>query len=224
MGHIYKITNTLNNKVYIGQTVKTVEKRFQQHKNNSNKSYFSQIVLYKAFNKYGINNFTCEEIEQVPNELLDDREKYWIEYYNSYFEGYNSTLGGRATQLYNWDVDDIIEKYQELKSARKVAKAIGCDHSTIDRILNENNVPRFTPSQQQSKAVIFINKDGQEFWFETTRDAALWLIENKYTRMTNPTIVRQEICDRIRKNKKYLGLEVCYEESKRQSVPLVTEE
>lgn len=224
MGHIYKITNTLNNKVYIGQTVKTVEKRFQQHKNNSNKSYFSQIVLYKAFNKYGIDNFICEEIEQVPNELLDDREKYWIEYYNSYFEGYNSTLGGRATQLYNWDVDDIIEKYQELKSARKVAKVLGCDHSTIDRILNENNVPRFTPSQQQSKAVIFINKDGEEFWFETTRDAALWLIENKYTRMTNPTIVRQEICDRIRKNKKYLGLEVCYEESKRQSVPLVTEE
>lgn len=224
MGHIYKITNTLNNKVYIGQTVKTVEKRFQQHKNNSNKSYFSQIVLYKAFNKYGIDNFICEEIEQVPNELLNDREKYWIEYYNSYFEGYNSTLGGRATQLYNWDVDDIVEKYQELKSARKVAQVLGCDHSTIDRILNENNVPRFTPSQQQSKAVIFINKNGEEFLFETTRDAALWLIENKYTRMTNPTIVRQEICDRIRKNKKYLGLEVCYEESKRQSVPLVTEE
>lgn len=224
MGHIYKITNTLNNKVYIGQTVKTVEKRFQQHKNNSNKSYFSQIVLYKAFNKYGIDNFICEEIEQVPNELLNDREKYWIEYYNSYFEGYNSTLGGRATQLYNWDVDDIVEKYQELKSARKVAQVLGCDHSTIDRILNENNVPRFTPSQQQSKAVIFINKNGEEFLFETTRDAALWLIENKYTRMTNPTIVRQEICDKIRKNKKYLGLEVCYEESKRQSVPLVTEE
>ena len=224
MGHIYKITNTLNNKIYIGQTVKTVEKRFQQHKNNSNKSYFSQIVLYKAFNKYGIDNFICEQIEQVPNELLDDREQYWIEYYNSYFEGYNSTLGGKATRLYNWDIDDIIEKYQKLKSARKVAKELGCDHSTIDRILNENNVPRFTPSQQLSKAVIFTNKDGEEFWFETTRDAALWLIENKYTRMTNPTMVRQEICDRIRKNKKYLGLEVCYEESKRQSVPLATEE
>ena len=224
MGHIYKITNTLNNKIYVGQTVKTVEKRFQQHKNNSNKSYFSQIVLYKAFNKYGIDNFICEQIEQVPNELLDDREQYWIEYYNSYFEGYNSTLGGKATRLYNWDIDDIIEKYQKLKSARKVAKELGCDHSTIDRILNENNVPRFTPSQQLSKAVIFTNKDGEEFWFETTRDAALWLIENKYTRMTNPTMVRQEICDRIRKNKKYLGLEVCYEESKRQSVPLATEE
>ena len=146
MGYIYKITNKVDNKIYIGQTVKTAEKRFQQHKNNSNKSYFSQIVLYKAFNKYGIDNFICEQIEEVPNELLDEREKYWIEYYDSYFNGYNSTLGGRATPLYNWDVDDIIEKYLVLKSARKVAEVIGCDHSSIDKILNENNVPRFSPA------------------------------------------------------------------------------
>ena len=39
MGFIYKITNKLNNKIYIGQTIKTVNKRFQQHKNNSNKDY-----------------------------------------------------------------------------------------------------------------------------------------------------------------------------------------
>ena len=72
MGHIYKIENKINGQIYIGQTIKTVEKRFQQHKNNSNKSYFSQIVLYKAFNKYGIENFECNEIEEVPNELNVD--------------------------------------------------------------------------------------------------------------------------------------------------------
>lgn len=210
MGYIYKITNTLNNKVYIGQTVKTVQKRFTQHKNNSNKEYFSQIVLYKAFNKYGIENFNCEEIEEVPNNKLDEREKYWIEYYDSYFNGYNSTLGGRTTQLYNWNIDDIVEKYMVLKSARAVAKELGCDHSTIDRILNENGIKRFTSSQQQSKP-LYLKKDNEIHYFETTRDAALWLIENKKTKMTNPNYVRQEICDRIRKNKKYLGFEVYYE-------------
>jgi hypothetical protein len=210
MGHIYKITNLINQKVYIGQTVKTVEKRFQQHKNNSNKEYFSQIVLYKAFNKYGINNFKCEEIEEIDNEYLNEREKYWIEYYDSYFNGYNSTLGGRAIQLYNWDIDDIIEKYMRLKSARKVALEIGCDHSTIDRILNENGVKRFTPGQQQSKPLIIIDKENNKRNFETTREAAEWLIKNKYTKMTNPTIVRQEICNRIKNNKKYLGLKIFY--------------
>ena len=210
MGYIYKITNTLNDKVYIGQTIKTVQKRFTQHKNNSNKEYFSQIVLYKAFNKYGIENFICEEIEEVPNDKLDEREKYWIEYYDSYFNGYNSTLGGRSTQLYNWDTDDIIEKYMILKSARAVAKEIGCDHSTIDRILNENGVKRFTPSQQQSKPLYFKKKD-EIHHFETTREAAEWLIENGITKMTNPNLVRQEITSRIRNNKKYFGFEVYYE-------------
>lgn len=80
----------------------------------------------------------------MSNDKLDEREKYWIEYYDSYFNGYNSTLGGRATQLYNWDIEDIIEKYYELKSARAVAKELGCDHSTIDQILNENGVKRFS--------------------------------------------------------------------------------
>lgn len=210
MGYIYKITNTLNNKIYIGQTIKTVQKRFTQHKNNSNKEYFSQIVLYKAFNKYGIENFVCEEIEEVTNDKLDERERYWINYYDSYFNGYNSTLGGRATQLYNWDVDDIIEKYLSLKSARAVAKVIGCDHSTIDRILNENNVKRFTASQQLSKP-LYLKKNNELYYFETTRDAAMWLINNKITKMTNPNLVRQEITSRIRKNKKYFGFEIYYE-------------
>lgn len=101
-----------------------------------------------------------------------------------------------------------------LKSARKVAKVIGCDHSSIDRILNTYNVPRFTAAQQQSKPLIIIDKNNEKKWFETTTEAAKWLIEKKYTKMTNPTIVRQEICDRIRKNKKYLGLEIYYAESK----------
>lgn len=219
MGYIYKITNTLNNKIYIGQTVKTVQKRFTQHKNNANKSYFSQIVLYKAFNKYGFENFKCETLEEVPNEKLDEREKYWIEYYDSYFNGYNSTLGGRATQLYNWDIDDIIERYQILKSARAVAKEIGCDHSTIDHILNQNGVKRFSAAQQISKPVIF-KKDNKEYLFETTTDAAQWLMDNHITKMTDRKIVRQEITDRIRKNKKYFGFEVYYE-SKRQSAPPV---
>ena len=95
MGRIYKITNDINNKVYIGQTIKTLTKRWQQHKCNSTKEYFKQIVLYKAFKKYGIEHFHIEEIEEVENDLLDEREKYWIQYYNCYGNnGYNATIGG----------------------------------------------------------------------------------------------------------------------------------
>ena len=207
MGHIYKIENKINGKVYIGQTVKSIQKRFTQHKNNSNKPYFSQIILYKAFNKYGIENFECTEIEEVPNELLDEREKYWIEYYNSYFDGYNSTLGGRATQLYNWDIDDIIEKYLETKSARQVAKIIGCDHSTIDNILNINGVKRFTPAQQISKKTILKN-DKEEYVFETTTDAAQWLIDTGRSRSKKIRNVRQYINRFALSGESYLGFKI----------------
>lgn len=210
MGYIYKITNLVNQKVYIGQTVKTVQKRFTQHKNNSNKEYFSQIVLYKAFNKYGLENFICEEIEEVENDLLDEREKYWIEYYDSYFNGYNSTLGGRATQLYNWDIDDIIEKYLELKSARKVAQMIGCDHSAIDRILNGNGVKRFTLAEQNSKP-IYLTKNGEELRFNTTVEAANWLINNNKVRSKNVRCVREYLTNNYLKGKPYYGYNISYE-------------
>lgn len=222
MGCIYKIINKINGKIYIGQTVKTAEKRFIQHKNNSNKEYFSQIVLYKAFNRYGIENFKCETIEIIPNEQLDEREKYWIDYYDSYFNGYNSTLGGRATPLYNWDIEDVIEKYYTLKSARAVAKEIGCDHSTIDKILNANGVKRFTQAQILSNPVI-VKKDGKEYHFETVSDAAQWFIDKKITKMTDKKLLRQSLTERIRKNKTYYDFEIQYE-SKRQSAPLATVE
>lgn len=210
MGYIYKITNTQNNKVYIGQTTKTIDDRWCQHHKNYDKPYFSHLPLYRAMNKYGLQHFVCEEIEEVSNQELDEREKYWIKYYNSFGEnGYNATLGGRATPLYEWDVEDILERYHRLKSARKVALEIGCDHSTIDAILNANNVKRYTPAQQQSRPVKIV-KDDKEQCFETTTDAAHWLMEHGYTRNYNYKSVRQEITNAIRKNKKYLGFTMNY--------------
>lgn len=103
--------------------------------------------MYKAFKKYGIDNFDFSEIEQVPNELLDEREKYWIQQYNSYLEGYNSTLGGRLVELYNWDIEEILELYHQYKSARKVAEILSCDHSTIDRLLNAEHIHRYTQAE-----------------------------------------------------------------------------
>ena len=209
MGYIYKITNKLNNKCYIGQTVKNPEKRFQQHRNNYTKSYFSQIVLYKAFNKYGIENFIFEVIEEVENNKLDEKEKYWIEYYDSYFNGYNSTLGGKLVELYNWDIDDIIEKYFILKSARQVAKVIGCDHSTIDRILNQNNIYRFTQAEQVSQPVILI-KDNKKYEFSTTIEAAEWLRETKQSKAKTSKITKNNLIAAINKQKIYLGYNVFY--------------
>lgn len=210
MGYIYKIQNKINNKIYIGQTVANPNRRWMQHKNNIKRDYLQHLALYKAMNKYGIENFLFEVLEEVPNENLDEREKYWIKYFNSYGKnGYNMTLGGRCTKLYNWDESEIIELYYKEKSARKVAKIVGCDHNTIDRILNSNNISRFSTAQQVSKKVI-LEKD-KKYNFETTSDAAEWLINNRITRSKNFRCIRQYISECARLNKTYYGFKIYYE-------------
>ena len=110
-GFIYKITNRVNNKVYIGQTRFTIEHRFKQHIKNFNTEHRKQ-PLYSAFAKYGIENFNIEVLEEVEFDQLNQREKYWIAYYNSFKEGYNATLGGSGTAKYIW----TDSQYDEIKS------------------------------------------------------------------------------------------------------------
>lgn len=89
---IYKITNLINNKVYIGQAV-DIEKRWKEHKRhylNKNKKEH----LYCSMRKYGINNFSFEVIEECSIEELNDKEIYYISLYDSYNNGLNMTLGG----------------------------------------------------------------------------------------------------------------------------------
>lgn len=93
---IYKIENLLNGKIYIGQSIQ-IEKRFEQHKKTAyaRKDRNYNNLIYKAIRKYGLENFAFEIIEEVPdNQDLDEREIYWISYYNSYKNGYNMTPGG----------------------------------------------------------------------------------------------------------------------------------
>ena len=210
MGYIYKIQNLINGNVYIGQTVKPVEKRFQQHRNNYDKPYFSQLILYKAFKKYCLDNFSFEALEKVDNDKLDEREKYWIDYYDSYKNGYNMTLGGGSIELYKWDLQEILDLYHLHKSARKVAEIIGCDHSTIDHLLNANNIPRYSRGEKFNK-IVCLEKQGKVEKFNSTREAAQWLIDNHYSKTNKVKVVIASIGYAVRKNETYLNFTIYYE-------------
>ena len=99
---IYKITNKINNKSYIGKS-KNIEQRWKYHVQNKNNSKEYDKALYRAFRKYGIENFTFEVIEEINDyentSLVNQQEKYWINYYNSFGAlGYNETIGGDGGQ------------------------------------------------------------------------------------------------------------------------------
>lgn len=141
MNFIYKITNDINGKLYIGKTNRSIETRFQEHINVSKKEYKNR-PLYDAMNKYGVDHFHIEQIDICEtDEDASAKEIYWIAYYDTYRHGYNATLGGDGKQLLDLNEEEIIEKYQELKSKRAVGRYFNVDEKTIRHILNKYNVP-----------------------------------------------------------------------------------
>lgn len=125
MGFIYKITNKKNNKIYIGQTIKKrPSDRFSQHRYLANHLNQDNGVsyLHRAMNKDGVNNFIFEVIEEVDNILLNERECYWITYYNSKTpNGYNITNGGSGTSGYARP-QTLEEKQKRQKSNKQFFK------------------------------------------------------------------------------------------------------
>ena len=78
--------------------------------------------LYSAMNKYGVENFTVETIEETDNP--EEREKYWIEYYGSFKNGYNATMGGDGKKYIDYDL--VIATYKEIPVVNKVAEIALC--------------------------------------------------------------------------------------------------
>lgn len=93
---IYYIENQINNKKYIGQS-NNIKDRWRRHISELNKNKHHNDYLQKSWNKYGENNFVFEIIEYCSIENLDDREQYWINFYNTMDRdfGYNLKTGGQ---------------------------------------------------------------------------------------------------------------------------------
>lgn len=154
-GFIYKITNNVNNKVYIGQTIQTIKERFYQHCATKCSDSVLNMAIHKAIKKYGKSNFTIEVIEEVEKDSLNDREKFWIEHYNSYNNGYNSTRGGQdgSTHCKELDTESIIKEYNSGKSLRSIGNTFKVDKQTIKDLLIRNNIAlRTTRSYKLSQA------------------------------------------------------------------------
>ena len=146
---IYIIKNNLNNLAYVGQSV-DIKTRWQAHlqaaKNIKNQS--ANTKIHKAMRKLGIENFYYEILEECNYELLDEREIYWIKYFNTYPNQYNMTPGGDGSRgecngralltreqveeirlAYNAHIPfrEVYEKYKNTISKRGLQKVWSCE-------------------------------------------------------------------------------------------------
>lgn len=97
---IYKCTCLSNCRSYIGQTC-SLFRRKNDHIRELRNNRHSNRHLQNAWNKYGEENFTWEVLEYCSTDLLNEREMYWIEYYNSFKTGFNLTTGGSLGCIYS---------------------------------------------------------------------------------------------------------------------------
>jgi group I intron endonuclease len=139
---IYKITNKINGKSYIGQSV-NIQRRFNAHKsaafNLNNRLYNSP--LYRAIRKYGVENFNFEILEECKKEELNDKEIFYINKYETHSKnGYNQDDGGNQASHYTKLSDELVSKIIErLKTSLDNSDEIGEDFGVTGRTVRGIN-------------------------------------------------------------------------------------
>lgn len=201
MAYIYKITNDINGKIYIGKTLLTIEERFKQHCRDSQRESMNHRPLYSAMRKYGCNHFSVEIVEET--DLPEERERYWIEYYGSFKNGYNATIGGDGRPYV--DVDLILSTYANIQNCAKTAEMLGICVDTVSKYLKEKGVRVLTSQEimaQRGKITNMYDLSGNFLRsFSSTNAAADYMVENKLTGCKKTTIKQHitEVCTGRRK-------------------------
>ena len=202
MGYIYKITNNVNSKMYIGKTNNSIEERFKEHCSDYKKERCEKRPLYSAMKKYGPEAFSVELIEET--DFTEDREKYWIAYYDTFKKGYNATLGGDGKQYIDYDL--VVKKYNILKNAKKVASELNISIDSVYSILKNRNISIKSSQEIQletyGKVVYMISLDDKYLKsFPSTKAAAKYMVDNKLTgcKLTTIRTHISQVCNNKRK-------------------------
>ena len=146
IGYIYKITNHVNNKLYIGQTTESLERRWLRHQKNSICKQSLDTKFSRAIRKYGVDNFTIEEIERLENctrKQLTERERFWVIKLNTIETGYNvqdpivSSGGNTYAGKSESEMAEIKEKLRQTKLSgnNPNARAVKCLNIETNEIL-----------------------------------------------------------------------------------------
>ena len=192
-GKIYKITNTINGKVYIGCTVTTLKKRYYEHLYRCFKSDYKS-KLYNSIKKYGEENFTIELITECDVDKIYETEKQYIKEYNSFEDGLNSTFGGEGClgYIHSPEIRKKISKATKEGNSHKgkTYEILYGENGNLEKEKRKESVKNHWDSLTESdreKRIIKIkekNRDKSKYNIETIRQ-----IKNKFKEgLTNKQI------------------------------------
>ena len=170
VGKIYVIKNDINDKVYVGQTIQTLKKRFNGHCCYSKSDRSDRMYIKRAIHKYGKEHFSIELIEECPTELLNERESFWINKFDSYNNGYNLTLGGSESNsfsLHRLENTIDIKKFRDYiiefhPSANEVSSHFGickCSVYNLIKRLGDDNLKLRSFTPRKTRGIEDINSD-----------------------------------------------------------------
>ena len=202
MAYIYQIINDINQKIYVGKTEFSIEKRFKEHCQDAFRECNEKRPLYSAMRKYGIENFHIELIEETDNP--EEREIFWIEQKRSFKNGYNATMGGDGKHYIDYDL--VISTYKELNSIVDTALKLNIHKDSVSNILHQNNIPIISSSEINLKKFgkitnMYSLEDEFLRSFPSTNEAARYMVENNLTGCKHTTIKQHitEVCTGRRK-------------------------
>lgn len=149
LGKIYLISNDVNNKLYVGQTIQTLKKRFNGHCCYSKSDRSDNMLIKRAIHKYGKDKFHITLLEECPQDKMNEREVYWVSFYDSYNKGYNLTEGGQDSNYFSLhrledtvDIKKFSEYIIEFKPlASEVAAHFGISKSSVYNLIERLNNP-----------------------------------------------------------------------------------
>ena len=160
MGFIYLITNNINNKKYVGQTIGSIQERWNQHLRATRDK--GSRHLYDAIKKYGYQSFSIQALEEVSNDQLNERECYWISYYNSFENGYNMTSGGESGYYHSSD-EEIWAAWSRGLSINQIIKECHTDSRRVVRILDSHQVSS-EEREEHARISKFTKDDIKRLW------------------------------------------------------------
>ena len=195
---IYEIVNKTNGKVYVGQTKRSIDEVWEEILREVKKERSNGRKLFDAIKDEGKDNFHIKEVCQVEDSLAEDKLRNQMRLRNSIENGYNEQ------ERVDIENDDILSLYRECNSnLSEVARRLGCDRKTVTKRLKAMGVQTNTFKSRIKNTDIITCKDNKGFYkeFNSMKEAATWLIEERGIQATDTRNVGCKIKEKIGSNK-----------------------